>query len=94
MCGLDTIACVVRCRSKLTGFGPGLETFDVGDSMNLVHSFVVEFHSYKTPRKTAIKKRSHYLKPTPSTLLVFVFGGVTGWSADCFTFWAEPAACC
>lgn len=42
ICGSDTIACVVRCKSKLTGFGPGLDRLEeVGDSGNFVHSFFV-----------------------------------------------------
>lgn len=38
ICGSEPIACDVIFISKLTGFGPGLETVDVGDSGNLVHS--------------------------------------------------------
>lgn len=38
ICGSDPTACAVLCISKLTGFGPGLDTLDVGDSVNFVHS--------------------------------------------------------
>lgn len=46
--GLQTTACAVRCISKFTGFGPGLDTFDVGDSVNLVHSLLLWLvHSFE-----------------------------------------------
>lgn len=63
ICGSETIACDVIFISKLAGFGPGLETVDVGDSGNLVHSWEEEPFSYSMKSITT-------LKPTHPVLIV------------------------